>query len=91
MFTFSEFPYESIKLNFNGKVQNNSCSFSLDLPLMITKFMRFKETEALVFKHKWSVKKDQMISTEIITFDKQIVRKPEYFLKYLPHLIELTD
>ena len=54
----------------------------LNLPLVITKFMEFKNIDKLIFKHKWESKKLFRYCSQPINLNPNIMQQPSYMSKY---------
>lgn len=45
----------------------------------------------MIFRHKWNLKKKDLLCTPIFIANPNIMRHPTYLKKYFPKLIELTN
>ncbi|KRX00517.1 Coatomer/clathrin adaptor appendage, Ig-like subdomain [Pseudocohnilembus persalinus] len=92
MVQYNNCPYDLINGEFQALIQNTKeAQQKFFIPMLLTKFMIFKETDPFVFKSKWNMKKDQAIKTEFFTVNTRIVRQPNDFIKFFQKSIEFTS
>jgi len=87
---FDRIPFECLQLLVNVRTaETNIESFNLYLPTLITKFMEFKYVTPEVFREKWKIKSVNVLKTEEITVDANVVKTAYDFKKYFGYLIDL--
>ena len=71
-----------VNCEFYSKNDLNHIGSVFFLPVLLSKFMNFKESDKLIFKNRWRVKKDQIIKSEIFQLNNNVIRHPNSFIKY---------
>jgi len=82
-------PFESPKLLGNYEFNHRQYNFGFHFPSLITKFMEFKFVDLGTFERQWQKNTDNILKTDLILLDSNIVSAGHDFKKYFNYLVDL--